>query len=75
MKRNQMLDLMEARMEFYRNKYPEANSRMVVDYVLKGMEAVGMNPPKIKRHVKPTSSPKEFNPSFEYDEFVNEWES
>jgi hypothetical protein len=48
MKRNEMVAFMVARYEFYSNKFPEANINMIMHYILKGMEASGMQPPEIR---------------------------
>lgn len=46
MKRDDMVKLMAARFEFYDNKYPGVPLELIMDYVLKGMEARGMLPPE-----------------------------
>ena len=42
MKQSEMVEFMTARFDFYNNKYPGVPLRLIMFYVLKGMEAAGM---------------------------------
>jgi len=64
MKRSEMVEFMTARFQFYHNKYPEVPLDLIMQYVLKGMEAAGMLPPLYNRNEGSGM------PSYE----VNEWE-
>lgn len=46
MKKSEMVNFMSARYDFYSRKYPGVPLDLIMLYVLKGMEAAGMVPPR-----------------------------